>query len=282
MFASVLGQLGHPFFVAFAWILSGTYALIPNYAVAIALLTFVVMVALYPITLRGMRSTLKMQTLAPEIERIRAKYKSDPGMSASHRKELQPRQQAELMTLYKDNNISPAGGCLPIALQFPILIVLYGTIRGLVHQAAVKGVLVADPLYVGHRTKLFNAIAAAHGHLVSFGLNLADSVRTPGIGWAARSPFIALVLLAVTLSAIQLRQAQVPNRGLGAGISPVQRVQRWIPLLLALVYVSVPAGVVVYFIVSSLIRILQQTVMYRRDPQIRTSLEKLRTQFESG
>lgn len=282
MFASVLGQFGHPFYVAFAWILSGTYALIPNYAVAIALLTLVVMVALYPITLRGMRSTLKMQVLAPELEKIRAKYKVQPGLSASRREDLQQRQQAEMMKLYRENDISPVGGCLPMALQFPILIVLYGTIRGLIHQAVVKGTVVAAPLYVAHGTKLFNAIARAHGHLVSFGLNLADSVRTPGIGWAARSPFIALVLVAVALSAAQMRQAGLPSRGPAATVSHVQRVQKWVPLVLAFVYVSVPAGVVVYFIASSLIRMLQQAVTYRRDPEVRTSLEKLRTQFESG
>ena len=203
-------------------------------------------------------------------------------MSASQREDVRQRQQAETMKLYRENGISPAGGCLPTALQFPILIVLYGTIRGLIHQAVVKGTLVADPLYVGHGTKLFNAIAAARGHLVAFGLNLADSVRTPGIGWAARSPFLALVVVAVALSAYQMRQASVPNRGALAPVSPVQRLQKWMPLLLAFVYVSVPASVVVYFIASSLIRIMQHAMIYRRDPEIRTSLEKLRTQFESG
>ena len=56
------------------------------------------------------------------------------------------RQQAELMTLYKENDISLVRGYLPFALQLPILIVLYGTIRGLVHQSVVEGVLKADPL----------------------------------------------------------------------------------------------------------------------------------------
>jgi YidC/Oxa1 family membrane protein insertase len=286
MFASVLGQFGHPFYVAFAWILSGTYALIPNYALAIALLTLVVMVALYPITQRGMRSALKMRVLAPEIEELRAEHTLQPGLPHSHRKDLQQRQQAELMELYKENDISPAGGCLPIVLQFPILIVLYGTIRGLVHQTVVQGVHVADPLYVGHGTKLFNAIAAAHGHLVAFGLNLADSARTPGLEWATRSPFIALVLVAVALAYVQMRRTGIPHARPAAAISPVQRVQSFVPLLvplvLTVVYLSVPSGVIVYFIASSLIRILQQAVMHRRDPQIRTSLEKLHTQFGSG
>ena len=75
MFASVIGQIGHPFYVAFAWLLAFYYSLIPNYAVAIALLTLSVMIVTYPITLRGTRGMMKMQLLAPELKKSQAKFK---------------------------------------------------------------------------------------------------------------------------------------------------------------------------------------------------------------
>jgi membrane protein insertase Oxa1/YidC/SpoIIIJ len=63
---------------------------------------------------------------------------------------------------------------------------------------------------------------------------------------------------------------------------PAQWLQKALPLLLAVIYISVPAGVTVYFIVSSLCRIAQQHAMYGHDPHIRTSVEILRAQSGSG
>jgi YidC/Oxa1 family membrane protein insertase len=282
MFSSTLGRIGHPFYVAFAWILAGSFALVPNYAIAIALLTLVVMIVVLPITIHGTRGMMKMQVLAPEVKKIRANYKVEPKMTAAKRRELQERQQAELMALYKENNISPAGGCLPTILQIPIFIILYGTIRGLVHQVIVKGSAVSDPLYVGHGTRIFKAVGAAHGHLVAFGLNLADSVRTPGLAWGPRVPFIALILVALALQYFQMKQANDRNLAGVAANHQMRRIQNLLPLILVVIYVSLPAGVIVYFIVSSLFRIALQAVMYRHDPHIRTSLKRLQAQIEPG
>ncbi len=249
---------------------------------AIALLTLVVMVVLYPITLRSIRATMKMRVLAPDIERLRAKHKLHPGMSASERRDRILLQQSALKTLYAENDISLVRGYLPLLAQLPILIVLNGAIRGLVHQSVVGGVLKADPLYLSNGTKLYNAIAAAHGHLVAFGLNLADSVRTPGIGWEARIPFLAMALVAVALQYLQIKQSKQLHTTPSTEPPQMQRILKVAPLLLAVVYISLPAGVSVYFITAGLIRVVQQAVMYPRDPHIRTSLERIRARAESG
>ena len=76
MTASIIGQLVHPLYEAFAWVLAAAYQLVPNYAIAIAILTIVVMIVCFPITLRGTRGMLKMQALAPEMKRLQAKYKA--------------------------------------------------------------------------------------------------------------------------------------------------------------------------------------------------------------
>ena len=59
LFASTIGQIGHPFYVAFAWLLAAIYSGIPNYAIAIALLTLIVMVIAFPITLKQTRGMMK-------------------------------------------------------------------------------------------------------------------------------------------------------------------------------------------------------------------------------
>ena len=281
MLASILGQFGHPFYLAFAWILAGFFAFIPNYAIAIALLTVVVMIAVFPITISGARSAVKMQLLAPRIQKIRTKYKSRSGATTAERREAQQLERAELMVLYKENKVSPMGGCLPLVLQVPIFVVLYGTIRGLIHQVA-GGVLRSDPLYVGHATRIFRAIGAAHGQLTSFGMNLADSVRTAGLGWHSKVPLMTIVLVAIALQCFQMKQMSDRSPAGTGAIPGVRLLQRILPLILVGLYISMPAGVMVYFIVASLFRIVQQSLMYRHDPHIRASVELLRAQFEPG
>ncbi|MBM7855826.1 YidC/Oxa1 family membrane protein insertase [Desulfohalotomaculum tongense] len=88
---------------------------VPSYALAIVLLTVVVKVALYPLSKKQMKSMKMMQQLAPKIKEIQDKYKNkDP-----------QKMQQKIMELYKQHNVNPAAGCLPILIQMPILIALY-------------------------------------------------------------------------------------------------------------------------------------------------------------
>jgi YidC/Oxa1 family membrane protein insertase len=283
--ASAIGQIGHPFYVLFAQILAYCYDVIPNYAVAIAMLTLAVMIVVFPITLRGTRGMMKMQLLAPELKKLQNKYKATPGMTVAERQEMRQRQQQEMMAVYKENNVSPAGGCLPMVMQFPIFIILYGTVRGLIHQTSV-GVgkhahLIADPLYISHTSKIYVAIQHSNGQLKSFGLNLADSVRTSGLSATQKIPFIAMILVAIALQYIQMKQLSGRNPAAAAANPQMQQMQKVMPLIFAVIYISIPAAVNVYFIVSSLFRIAQQEVMYRRDPHIQASLAKLQARHKT-
>ncbi len=283
--ASTIGQIGHPFYVLFAQVLAYCYEVVPNYAIAIGMLTLAVMVVVFPITLRGTRGMMKMQLLAPELKRLQTKYKVVPGMSVAERQDMRQRQQQEMMAVYKENNVSPAGGCLPMVMQFPIFIILYGTVRGLIHQQLVGtgklAHLVPDPLYISHSSKIYHAIQASGGQLKSFGVNLADSVRTSGLSGTQKIPLIAMILVAILLQYIQMKQLNGRNPAAAAANPQMQQMQKFLPLIFAVIYISIPAAVNVYFIVSSLFRIGQQEVMYRRDPHIQASLAKLQARHKS-
>jgi YidC/Oxa1 family membrane protein insertase len=230
---------------------------------------------MYPITLRGTRAMMKMQLLAPEIKKLQIKFKVQPSMSNAERQELRQRQQQEMMVLYKENNASPTGGCLPMFLQFPIFIILYGTIRGLIHQRVINGILHPDPLYVSHGSQIYLAIQHANGRLFSFGLNLADSVRTPGLHWGARTALAAMIVIAVAVQYIQMKQLNGWNPAGAAANPQMQQMQRFFPLIFAVIYISIPAGVNIYFVVSGLFRVAQQEMMFRRDPHIRSTFKDL-------
>ncbi len=288
LLASSLGKIVHPLFIAFAWLLALFYSWIPNYAVAIMLLTLTVMIVVFPITRKGTRSMMKMQILAPEMKKLQARYKAPPGATAVERTEMRQKLNEEMMALYKENGVSPTGGCVPMFLQFPAFIILYDTIRGLTHQVT-KGVAGASPthprlqpLYINHNTRMYHDIVAQNAgqlqpHLDAFGLNLADSVRTSGLSFAARIPLLVMILVAIALQYVQMKQLSGRNPAAAQANPQMQQMQKIMPLIFAVIYISIPAGVNVYFIISSLFRIGQQEFMYKRDPQILASMEHLRT-----
>ena len=100
------------------WLLEQFYKLIPNFGVAIILLTILVKVILFPFTHKSYESTSKMQAIQPKIKEIQAQYKDDP-----------QKLNAKTAELYKAEGVNPMGGCLPMLFQFPIFIALYGLLN---------------------------------------------------------------------------------------------------------------------------------------------------------
>lgn len=85
-----------------------------SYGVAIIFVTLIIKLILLPLNIKSMRSSIRMNEIQPEVQKIQKKYKNDP-----------QRLQQEQMKLYKEYNINPFGSCLPLLLQWPILIALY-------------------------------------------------------------------------------------------------------------------------------------------------------------
>lgn len=94
------------------------YDLVQNYGLAIIFFTIITKLLLMPLTVKSQKAMKKQQKIQPFLQELQAKYKNDP-----------EKLQQETMKLYKENNISMAGGCLPLLIQFPILISLYSVIR---------------------------------------------------------------------------------------------------------------------------------------------------------
>ena len=291
IFASTVGQIFAPVFKALGFLLSFFYSLIPNYIVAISLLTLTIMIISFPLNRASTRSMMKMQLIQPQAMAIRKKYKVDPSMPAAERQASRQALNEETMALYRENNVSMTGGCLPNLVILPVFIVLYDTIRGLTntcYAAAGNAVCLANqktlpktahriwaPRYIITSTHLYNNLKSAGGKMLSLGLNLADSVRSPQHSWVDVLPFAFIVALAVALQYIQLRQMTGRTSQMRSGPNQMQQMQKIMPLMMAVIYISIPAAVVVYFIVSSLFRIGQQEWMYRRDPHIVGSMQEL-------
>ena len=106
--------------VPLLWLMNffGTWLPGQNYGVAIILLTVLVKVVFYPLSLKSMRSMKAMQALQPQVNALKSKYRSDP-----------QRVQREQMELFRKHGVNPMGGCLPMVVQIPIFYALYLTLQ---------------------------------------------------------------------------------------------------------------------------------------------------------
>jgi YidC/Oxa1 family membrane protein insertase len=102
----------------FHWLLQALYSVVPNYGVAIIVLTILVRLVTAPLTNRQMRSMERMRALAPKLEELKAKFGDDKA-----------KQSEEMMKLYRQEGVNPLGGCLPMVLQIPVFIGLFYALR---------------------------------------------------------------------------------------------------------------------------------------------------------
>lgn len=100
------------------WIIEQIYNLVSNYGLAIILFTVIIKLILLPLNIKSQKSMKKQQKIQPVLAELQQKYAND-----------QEKLQKEMMKLYKENNVSMTGGCLPMLIQFPILIGLYRVIQ---------------------------------------------------------------------------------------------------------------------------------------------------------
>ncbi len=269
--ASVIGSIIAPFANVFAWVLAGCYSFTHSYGWSIVLLTLATMVIVFPLTRAGTRSMMRMQLLQPEMKKIQNKYKSPPGTPTEERQANRLKLNEEMMALYRENGVNPTGGCLPMFIQFPIFIVLYDVIRGMT-RTVTRGTgkaahTVIAPQYIPKRTQLYHAVISSHAQLNSFGVNLADSVRSPG-SLVHKIPYIIIILIAIVLQYVSIWQITNRNPSAANANPQMQTIQKVMPLIFAFMYILFPAGVGVYFIFSSAFRVVQQEYMYKHDPKI--------------
>ena len=203
------------------WLLNWFYHVtevigLPNYGLAIIFLTVAVKIALYPLSYKQMHSMKAMQKLQPKIKEIQDKYKG---------KDPQKMQQM-IMELYKEHNVNPMAGCLPLLVQMPILIALYRSLLG------------------------FPYANAAHASFLWI-KNL--SIREP-----AEISFYILPVLAGVTTYIQSRMTTSMS-------DPTQRSMLYImPLFIAYIAYQVQPGLALYWVVFNVVGSIQQYFINNR------------------
>ncbi len=198
-------------------VLNLIHALLRNYGVAIIVLATLLRLLLHPLNMASMKSMRAMQRLQPEMDRLRAKYKNDAQT-----------MNTAVMALYRENKVNPAGGCLPMVLQMPVLIALYQV--------------------------LFNAIELRQAPFVGWmnDLSAPDQLLTVA-GFPVR-----LLPLLMTGSGLLLQRLTPTN--------PQQAPTAYMMNLLMLAFFyNLPSGLVLYWTVMNLLSAVQQWLVLRQD-----------------
>lgn len=192
-----------------------------DWGVAIILLTVALRILILPLTLKQTKSMLELQQIQPKIKELQAKYKDD-----------KEKLQEETLKFYSENKVNPFGGCLPAILQMPIFFALFGVLRDLPNKVQGGGV----QSFVG----------------IIPNLSLMPKNVYSDQGIVAAIPY--LILVVVFGVSIWLPQALMPG----------DKQQKMIGAYMAIVMLwfgwSSPAGVLLYWDVSSIWGVAQQQI----------------------
>lgn len=216
------------------WLLSLFYKLVPNWGVAIILLTILIKIVLQPFSKKSMQSTAKMQALGPQMEELKVKYKDNP-----------TKLNQEMGELYKREKINPLGGCLPMLLQFPIFIALYGLLN---KHFELRGAMFIP----GWITDL-----SMPESIVNF-----SPVSLPLIGSDIR-------LLPILYGASMIFSFKISQTGAQQGGMAGKFMMYGMPIMFFFILYNAPSGLLLYWMVMNMISIGQQTfVNYRRKKKL--------------
>lgn len=186
------------------------YKYIPNYGLAIILLTIFLRLITFPLQYKSFKSMKKMQAIQPELLKIKEKYKDD-----------NVKMQKETMALFQKAGANPLSGCLPLLLQMPFFFAIYRV--------------------------LYSAV---------------ELVGAPFFGWihdlSNHDPFYILPLLMA--GSMFLQQKMTPQ----TSMDPTQqKIMLFMPIIFGFIMKDLPAGLVLYIFVSTMVGILQQYLVYK-------------------
>ncbi|MBI4427566.1 MAG: membrane protein insertase YidC [Ignavibacteriales bacterium] len=204
-------------------VMGGLHYFVPNWGIVIIIFSILIKIALHPLTKTSMKSMKKMQQLQPLMEEIRAKHKDDP-----------QKMNKAIMNLYKEYGVNPAGGCLPILLQMPILYALYAVFRAHIDLRQAAFVWWITDLSVP------DTIVSLPFHIPLFGMKDVSGIA---------------LLMGITMFVQQKMTVKDPR----------QKMMVWLmPVMLTLVFNSLPSGLNLYYAVFNILSIAQQYLINKQ------------------
>ncbi len=204
------------------WTLNKFHAVIPNYGIAIILLTVLIRVLFWPLTHKSTESMRRMQEIQPEIKALQAKYsKSNP-----------QKLQQETMKLYKEKKVNPMGGCLPMFVQIPVFIALFTVLRNAIELRY------AGFLWIADLSTAENLFAGQIPYIGS--LNILPLLMSASMIWQQK---------------LTPQAATTPEQ-----IQQQKMMMFMMPIMMLFFFYKMPSGLVLYWTTSNLLMIAQTSL----------------------
>jgi YidC/Oxa1 family membrane protein insertase len=202
------------------WLMNYIYAVIPNYGVAIIILTVLSKILLWPLGTKSYKSMSQMKKLQPLIQELRTKYKDD-------RKKM----NEEVMRLHRTYNINPLGGCLPMVVQIPVFFALYRMLDQAIELRHAPFIWWINDL-------------SAPDRLLRFDFSIPFMEPPYGI------PVLTLIMGATMF----WQQKMTPPAG-----DPTQaKMMLLMPVVFTFIFINFSSGLVLYWLVNNVLSIGQQ------------------------
>lgn len=214
-----------------------TNAMADNYGLAIIVFTLIIRVVTYPLTLRQLRATRAMQLMQPRMQELQKKYK-DP-----------KRRQEEMVKLYREAGINPLGCIWPLLVQMPIWIALYQVIRNTLGDTPEQLLSLSRRLY---DWDYITASIPLDRNFLFLDLGSSDLVQ---------SLPLAIIIAVLTFFQQKLSTARTPSRD-DRTQSTNQTLLWMLPLVFGFFTLQVPAGLALYWLVTSLFTIATSYYYY--------------------
>ena len=199
------------------------YGLIPNYGVVVVLFAVLIKAITYPLMAKQLRSTKKMQEIQPELSKIKLKYKHDPAL-----------QQQKMSALFQENGVNPLAGCLPMLVQFPVLIAVFMVFRNTI-------VFRGEPFF-----------------LWITDLSSPDTLFVVGSIPINVLPFLMSLSMFYTMKASTAAQ---PSGGDPAQEATQKMMKYMFPGMMFFLFYAFPSGLNLYYLCFNVIQIIQQKII---------------------
>ncbi|MGO9307426.1 MAG: membrane protein insertase YidC [Spirochaetia bacterium] len=207
------------------YILDFFYLLIPNYGIAIILLTLVTKLVFLPLTFSSSESMAKMAALNPKMTEIRARLKDKPD-----------KMNQEIAALYKREKVNPLSGCLPLLLQMPVFFALYNLLNT---HFELRGAMFI-PGWIPD--------LSVPESIVNFGFAI------PLVGWTALRALPLLMVASQILSSKFTQPSSAPQQG----GSQAKLMMYALPIVFLFILYDMPSGLVLYWTVQNILSTVQQ------------------------
>jgi YidC/Oxa1 family membrane protein insertase len=208
------------------WFMNFIYSRVPNYGIAIIVLTILTKLLLWPLGSKSYKSMSEMKRLQPLMAEIREKHKDDKKM-----------MNQEIMSLYRTYKINPMGGCLPMVLQIPVFFALYRMLYQAIELRHAPFFLWINDL-------------SAPDRLFHFSFSIPFMQPPYGI------PVLTIIMGATML----LQQKMSPPPG-----DPTQaKMMMLMPIVFTVIFINFSSGLVLYWLINNILSIAQQTYIQKK------------------